>query len=364
MSDFLSHLVSSALGTGHPVQPMFAPQAPPPEGAPTPELPPAPLAPPSVPSSELAPPGGPRSGSRAGAAPVAAPVSVPIPDSLPFAQREDPVRSVRSPDSLVEKEDPSPPTEARGAEGSTGAPLLAVAPRHVPSLASAAARDRGRMDAELDAELDPEPADPRASVPREARSVGRPIPSRQQSIRAAKTADREQREPIETSEKADRKPQEFARAAERTDREPEEPSPAGKQIGRERQESLSPVQSPIRNRAELPAEPERPFQVEDQVRPAFADSAGGLDRQEEPSAPRPRPEPPRRLDQAPERRRIEREATAPSAAPQPVQIRIGRIEVRAVRPSQPAAPVPAPSPAPSAPPTSLPDYLRKQRGRS
>lgn len=351
MSDFLSHLLGSALGTRPAVQPILGPQAPPPEVAQAPELPPAPHGPSLARSSELPPPRAPRAAPRASSVPVSvpvpAPIPAPIPDALPSVQGEELVRSVRSPDSLVEDEESPPPAEAGGAEGSARAPERTVALRHFPHPASPAARERSSVDPEIDSD----PVD-RESVLPEVQPRKERFPSLSEPSRAVKSMNRE--------------PQELTHTAKNPGRESQEPSRPAKDTNREPQEPTSPAQSPIRNRGDIPAGSERPSHLEDDsrpARPAFTDSAEGSDRPEVPPAARPPSEPLRRIDQAPERRRIEREIQTPSAPP-PVQIRIGRVEVRAVRPNQPAAPVPAPAPAPSAPATSLPDYLRKQRGRS
>lgn len=353
MSDFLSHLVSSALGTGHPVQPVFSPQAPAPEAAPAPELPRPPLAPPPAssfaPSLELQPPRVQPAVPRVNSVPGSIPDPSPVSDPLPFIPGAESVNSVRSTDSAVEEEESPPPAAAGGAEGRARDPERPVALRHVPHPASPAARERGTEDAELDSEPveRQEPVTPEA-LPRRER-----VPSLSEPIHAAKSMDRERQEPTSV--------------AKNPRREPQEPIHAAQSTNRESQELINPVQSPIRNRAETPSESQRPFRTEEDprpARPAFTDSAGESDRQDAPSAVRPPSEPQRRLNQAPERRRIEREVSAPPAAPPPVQIRIGRVEVRAVRPGPSAAPVPAPAPAPAAPATSLTDYLRKQRGRS
>lgn len=360
MSDFLSHLVSSALGTGHPVQPMFAPQAPPPEAVPVPELPPAPLAPPLAPSSELLPPRAPRPAPRGSRvpdpAPVPSPVPEPIPDPMPNRVPDlsvsvpgaEPGRSLQNPDSVMEDEENLPPAEAGREEGRARAAERPVALRHVPLPASPAARERRTIDAEMDSE----PMNRRESGAPEIRPSRESVPALPESAGPAENPKRE--------------PREFVDAAKRSRREPQEPLRAAQRMDREAQEPMSPAQDPIRNHAEVSKEPQRPLRTEEDsrpARPAFTESASETDRQDAPALARPAPESLRRPDQAQERRRSEREVHAPSAPP-PVQIRIGRVEVRAVRPSQPSAPAKAPAPAPAAPTPSLTDYLRKQRGRS
>jgi hypothetical protein len=344
MSDFLSHLVSSALGTGHPVQPMLAPQAPRPEVVPAPELPPPPLAPPPAPRSELAPPRAPRPAPRARGASASVSVPASIPDPLPSLQRADSGLSVRNSGPFVEDEQSPPPAAAEAEEGVATPPVRPVAPRHVPLAASPVAWERR---AAVDGDADLEQAGNRAPVNAASQ------PSREQEDRLEGAPDHANGQsegrtaPVQSANRQNEgrtAPLQSANGQSEGRTAPVQ-SANGQSEGR-----TAPLQSanePFEG-SNSPSDPAGRRQVEVPLRaPA---SAG---------------EPPRRIGQAQERRHFEREAPAPSAPP-PVQIRIGRVEVRAVRPSQPSAPAKAPAsaPAPVAPTPSLTDYLRKQRGRS
>lgn len=360
MSDFFSHLVSSALGTGRPVQPMFSPQAPAPEVAQAPELVLAPLAPP------LAPRSAPRASSVPDSLPVpdSVPVPAPIPAPPPVFPGVEPPRSVGNPEASVEEEGSPPFAEGRRAEGRVTAPERPVALRHVLRPAPSASRGKGGAD------VDPDPEQGSDAGPATPASQPSSVPGR----RLEEAPDHVSKRLEGPSNPPDRVKERYGGVGTGTSQSANgqsegsnsPPAYAGVQV----EASIRPpvqTNESLRSSPRTSAPADRTIDAEDDAvsrsRPAFTDPASKPDRQEAPSA-RPSFEPQRRLEQAPERRRTEREMSAPSASPPPVQIRIGRVEVRAVRPGPPAAAVPAPAPAPAAPATSLTDYLRKQRGRS